>query len=72
MECLGGFLTLRIDGRKRLVLTRGIVHRLAAVVGDKLLVTLVPSSGSLRLLNLATLADAVEACIAGSAEGASS
>lgn len=63
-----GFLTLRTDDRRRLVITRGILHRLAAEVGDKLLVTLDPGMGGLRLLNLATLADAVEACLAGSGE----
>ena len=62
------FLTLRTDDRKRLVITRGILHRLAISVGEKLLVTLDPASGGLRLLNLATLADAVESCLAGSGD----
>lgn len=67
-EDVPAFLSLRTDDRRRLVITRGILHRLAAKVGDKLLVTLEPGSCGLRLLNLATLADAVEACLAGSGE----
>lgn len=65
------FLTLCTDDRRWLVITRGILHRLAASVGDKLLVTLDPASGGLRLLNLATLADAAEAFLAGSGETSS-
>lgn len=58
-----GFLMLRTDARSRLALTRGILHRLAVPVGAKVLVTLAPRTGTLRLLNLGTLADAVETCL---------
>lgn len=61
-----GGLELRVDPRNRLRLTQGIAHRLAVEVGQKVLVTLELGTGSLRLLNLATLADAFEAQLAAS------
>ena len=64
VETPARFLTMRTDARSRLALTRGLVHRVAVKVGDKVLVTLVPDTGALRLLNLGTLADAVESCLA--------
>ena len=57
------FLTCRVDARSRLSLTPGLIHRLAVSVGEKLLVTLSPDTTHLRVLNLGTLADAVEACL---------
>lgn len=62
------FLTCRVDARSRLSLTPGLINRLAVSVGDKLLVTISPESKHLRVLNLGTLADAVEACLAAAGE----
>jgi hypothetical protein len=56
-----GFLHCRVDGRRRLALNPGLLHRLAARVGDKVLVTLTPDTEELRVMNLATVADAFEA-----------
>ncbi len=64
-------LELRVDPRNRLRLTKGIAHRLAVEIGHKVLVTLEPGTGSLRLLNLATLADAFEAQINATRDDAS-
>ena len=57
----GHGLSVRVDGRGRMRLSKGLVHRLAVRVGEKVLVSVSPHSGEVRLLNLSTLADAVEA-----------
>jgi len=59
-------IELRVDPRNRLRLTEGIANRLAVEPGGKVLVTLEPETGALRLVNLATLADAFEAWFAAS------
>lgn len=58
------FGVLSVDRRSRLRLTRALLGRLAVPVGSKVLVTFQPEGQTLRLLNLATLADAVDAQLA--------
>ena len=62
------FGVLVVDRRSRLRLTRAVLHRLAVPVGAKVLVTFQPAGETLRLLNLATLGDAVEARLAAPSE----
>lgn len=62
----GGVLRpLKVDSQRRLRLTAGIAARLCATPGTKLLVTCDPASGRVVLVHLGTLADALEALLAG-------
>lgn len=63
------FGVLSVDRRSRLRLTRALLGRLAVPVGSKVLVTFQPDGETLRLLNLATLADAVESQLAAATDG---
>ena len=65
----GSRIEVRVDGRDRLCLTKGLVHRLAVPAGGKLLVSLAAPGGSLRLLDLATCADAVDQVLTSSEVG---
>ena len=54
-------LTVRVDQRSRLRLTEALLFRLGVPAGGKALVTWREAAGTLRVLNLASLADAFEA-----------
>lgn len=51
---------MKVDTQRRLMLTAGIAARLCASPGTKLLVTCDPNSGRVMLVNLGTLADAID------------
>jgi len=55
----GSRVEVRVDDRDRLCLTKGLVSRLAVPVGNKVLASITPDTGEIRLLNLATCADAI-------------
>ena len=57
----GRELTVRVDPRSRLRLTEALLFRLGVPVGGKALVTWQQVTGTLRVLNLASLADAFQA-----------
>jgi hypothetical protein len=57
----GRELTVSVDSRSRLRLPGALLYRLGVPVGGKALVTWQEAAGKLRVLNLASLADAFEA-----------
>ncbi len=59
---------LRVDAQRRLRLTAGLAARLCAQPGTKVLVTCDPASGRVMLVNLGTLAGALEAVLGGAGD----